>query len=325
MKLMVFEKEDLFMKKFSILLIFAVLLMAVSVFGQAEPAATTQPAASGVDPNTGLKTAKLLDFTKIFTTEANLQIRSNKWRIKLSGLSDNPENLIKSDFKAVTVDANAVNEDAKSENITAAFGVRINFAYGYNNDWARISTENPISEYKVTEPEGNGVLKNVGPIQSYSIMVRGLNYMHSLEVRMVDRDGNHKDINFGSLYFNGWKRRTVINPDYIQDKRKREVTKLHLYPLQKPLMRFDSLVVYKSPGEKGGDFVFYITDVTLTYEPYEARILNDINDEKVWGIQEAGDKAKEAHEDLLRFLKYSGSNLEEEYLKEEAARKQAGQ
>jgi hypothetical protein len=314
---MVFEKEDLVMKKFLALSVSAVLFLAVSAFAQAELAADS----AAQNPASGIVTKKLIDFTQIFSSTANLQIQSNKWRIKLSGLSDNPENLIKSDFKVVTVDPAQGNEVAKAENITKALGVRINFAYGYNNDWAQFRTEDPISEFKVTEEEGNGVLKNVGPILKATIMARGLNYMHSLELRMVDRDGNHKDINFGSLYYNGWKRLEWLNPDYIMDKRKRAVTKLHLYPLQKPLMRFDSLVVYKAPGEKGGDFVFYVTDAQLTYEPYETKTQKDIDDEKVWGIQEDFDKKKEERQDLIRFLKYSGSNLEEEYLKEEAQRK----
>jgi hypothetical protein len=306
------------MKKFvSYLAVAALVLSSAVVFAQQTPA----PAAG----EELLVEKTLIDFTKLDDAAVNPEIQLNKWRIKLSGLSDNPTSRKLSGFNMVQVTSAEVNEPAKSENIAKAFGVRINFAQGYNNDWAQIRTEDPISEFRVKEEQGMGVLRNVGPIKKVSLMVRGLNYLHSVELRMVDRDGNYKNINFGSFYFNGWKRLTWINPDYIADKRKRDVVKLHLYPAELPLLKFDSLVVYKSSSERGGDFIFYVTDAKVEFEPYFTKEIKDIDNEAVWGIQEAGNASREAREDLLRFLKYSGSSNEEEYLKEEAARQQTKQ
>jgi len=269
-----------------------------------------------------LREKTLIDFTKLQDPAVNTEIQYNKWRIRLSGLSDNPTSRKLSDLKIVEVNSAEVNEPAKAENISKALGVRINFAYGYNNDWAQITTEDPISEFKVQEEEGSGVLRNVGPIKKVSLMARGLNYHHSIEIRMVDQDGKYKSVNFGSLYFNGWKRLVWENPDYIGDKRKRDVVKLHLYPHEEPMLKFDSIVVYKSPVEKGGDFIFYVTDVKVEYEPYFLKEIKDIDNEKIWGIKESEYKVREEKLNLMRFLKYSGSSMEEEYLKEEAAKEQ---
>ena len=88
------------------------------------------------------------------------------------------------------------------------------------------------------------------------------------------------------------------------------------------MLVFNSLVIYKSPNEKGGDFVAYVKDVKVKYEPYFTRDIKDIDNEAVWGIHKATDAKKQKHEDLMRWLKYSGSNQEEEYLKEEQNRQQ---
>lgn len=281
-----------------------------------------QVTAQGAAGEELLREKTLIDFTKLDDQNVNPEIGFNKWRIRLSGLSDNPTSRKLSDLKIVSVNAGEVNEPAKAENISKALGVRIHFAEGYNNDWARISTEDPINEFRVKEEEGMGVLRNVGPIRKVSLMVRGLNYMHSLELRMTDRDGKYRNINFGSLYFNGWRRLVWLNPDYIGDKRKRDVVKLHLYPMEEPMLKFDSLMVYKAPTERGGDFVFYVTDAKVEFEPYFTREIKDIDNEGVWGIQEAEAKRREERIDFLRFLKYSGSSNEDEYLREEAARQQ---
>lgn len=272
-----------------------------------------------------LREKTLIDFTKLDDQNVNPEIQFNKWRIRLSGLSDNPTSRKLSDLKMVAVNAGEVNDPAKEENISKALGVRIHFAQGYNNDWAQIRTEDPINAFRIKEEEGMGVLRNVGPIRKISLMVRGLNYMHSIELRMVDQDGKYKTVNFGAMYFNGWRRLVWVNPDYIGDRRKREVTKLHLYPAEPPLLKFDSLVVYKSPTERGGDFVFYVTDAKVEFEPYITKEIKDIDNEAVWGIHEEEARRREEHIDLLRFLKYSGSSSEDEYLREEAARQQERQ
>ncbi len=297
--------------------VLALVLLASFSLSAQQPAATT--------PDTALLQEKvLIDFAKLGDSGVSDEIRFDKWRIKLSGLSDIPESRVKSDLKMVDVDSTKL--EGLDETFSKCLGIRINFAYGYNNDWAQIKTENPISAYRIPEnEEGSGVLRNVGPIADVSLLVKGMNYMHSIEVRMLDQDGKYRNVNFGGLYFNGWKRLKWNNVDYIGDKRKRDIMKIHMYPSQPPQLKFDSLVIYKSPGEKGGDFVTYVKDVKVNYEPFYKREIKDIDDEKVWGIMKSEDDAKSSQESLMRFLKYSGSTAEDEYLKEEKKLKESGQ
>lgn len=305
----------------SLVLIFTV-LVAIGMMAQDT---TTAPAATSSGNDDSLLQEKtLIDFANLDSADVSPEIEFNKWRIVLSGLSDNSTSRILSDLRITEVNSGDLQKDQITDeefSFSRSLGVRINFAKGYNNDWAQIQTENPISEFRVQSEEGEGVLRNVGPVEEISVLVRGMNYMHSLEVRMKDQDGRYRNVNFGGLYFNGWRRLAWKNPDYIADKRKRDIVKVHLYPAEKPMLKFDSLVLYKSPNEKGGDFVCYIKEIKVKYEPFFTRDVDEIDHEGLWGIHEAADNAKQARENQYRFLKYSGSNMEEEYLKEEEARK----
>ena len=306
------------MKKITAFIVTSLFLVSSMLFAQAQGGATaggtSTTASSGGSSDSALMENTLIDFGKLDASDINPQLQFDNWRIHLSGLSDTPESRILSDLKMVDVDSSQINAEAEGETFNHVLGIRIHFAYGYNNDWAQIETEDPISPFQAKD--GEGVLKNVGPIAEVSIMVRGMNFMHSIEVRMKDQAGKNKDVSFGSLYFNGWKRLRWKNPNYIADKRKRAIIKIHLYPNEKPLLRFDSLVLYKSPNEKGGDFVVYVKDVKVKYEPYFTREVKDIDNEAVWGIHKAKADATKKHEDTMKWLKYSGSNREEEYLKE---------
>ena len=304
------------------------MVLAMAVIGSFSVSAQTENANTPAAGQDMLQEKVLIDFAKLQDADVNDEVKLDKWRIKLSGLSDVPECRIKSGFGKNNAEPSLVPVDSTKmgdvgESFSKCLGIRIHFATGYNNDWAQIKTENPISEFRITQEEGSGILRNVGPIATVSLMVKGMNYLHSMEVRMLDQDGKYKNVNFGGLYFNGWKRLVWENPDFIGDKKKRDIVKIHLYPSPKPQLKFDSLVIYKSPSEKGGDFVVYVKDVKIKYEPYFTREVKDIDDEAVWGIMGDEDKAKSDRESLMRFLKYSGSTAEDSYLKEEAKRKEA--
>lgn len=304
------------MKRIPLLVSIALFLASISLFGQQPTTPTTTPEqqASTVQEKT------LIDFAKLDDANVNSEIKFSKWNIHLSGLSDNPTSRRLSELKMVPVTAAQINKDA-NETFDKCLGIRINFSTGYNNDWAQIKTEDPLSGFKLRGTEAMGLLENVGPVKSVSLMVRGMNYMHSIEIRMVDQDGLYKSVNFGGLYFNGWKRIVWDNPDFIADRKKRDIIKVHLYPTEKPQLKFDSIVLYKAPNERGGDFVCYVKDVKVNYEPYFTREVNDIDNEAVWGIQKQRDDDKKAVEDQMRFLKYSGSSMEEEYMKEKESEK----
>ncbi len=258
---------------------------------------------------------KLIDF-------ANLPsyLSVDKWKIVLSGYSDNPISRKLSDLKIVDVDSGKLSTDEK---FSKALGVHIYYEYSHGNDWAQIKPKMEINQFYAKE--GEGIVRNVGPIKSVSILVSGRNYSYSIEVRMVNQDGKFKSINFGTLWFKGWKKLTWNNPNYIKDKKKRDIIKVHLYPQYAPYLKLDSIIIYKSPQEIGGDFVTYIKDVRIEYEPLMKKIDMPVADEKEWGIKEKN--AKEAIEKLNKWndIRFSGSSYEEEYKKEKAEKEKNGE
>ncbi len=278
------------------------IIFFITLTGNAQKSFTTEV-------TNALEEHVLIDF-------ANLppELSIDKWDIILSGYSDNPKGRILSDLKIIDVNSSKLPTEIKFDK---ALGIRIFYEYSYANDWAQIKPVFPISTYYAKE--GEGIVRNVGPIKSISILVAGRNYKHSIEVRMVDQNGHFKSINFGSLYFNGWRTLTWVNPDYIRDKRKRDLVKLPLYPQDIPYLKFDSIVIYKSPQEPGGDFVCYVKDIRIKCEKFITVKDETIDDESIWKIQQTkAEKQKEKEEKYLDML-YSGSSKEAEYkkLKEE--------
>jgi len=277
------------------------------VFSQAQQQTAPKKEATG-EPEIGKPAEKILiDFSAL---PEDLQI--DKWRIKLSGYSDIPKCRNLSDLKIVNVDSAKLPEDVIKFN--SALGIRVNFEFSHGNDWAQVYPFYGISEFYAKE--GNGILRNVGPIKSVSILVSGRNYDYAIEVRMVDQDGKFKSINFGSLWFKGWKKLTWENPDFIKELKKRDLNKTHLYPQYEPYLKFDSIVIYKSPREYGGDFVTYVKDIRVEYEPAVVKYEFDINDENEWKIMETNAQQKK---ELLRKrldLYFSGSSMEEEFKKD---------
>jgi hypothetical protein len=168
--------------------------------------------------------------------------------------------------------------------------------------------------------EGEGILRNVGPIKSVSLWVCGRNYKNNIEVRMIDQAGRYKSINFGNLFFRGWRKITWENPDYIKDLGKRDIIKEHMYPQFLPYMKLDSIVIYKSSQEAGGDFVTYVKDVRVEYEPAIMDYEKAVNDETAWGIQEGEALRLKERQDRFYDLYFSGSSLEEQYVKDKAQR-----
>lgn len=274
--------------------------------GQATPATK---ASGGNGNGIGKPEEKLLiDF-------ANLpeSLAMDRWQIKLSGYSDNAFSRQHSILKIVDVDSAKLKTDVK---FSKCLGIRVYFEYSHGNDWAQIATKIPIDPFY--SEEGAGILQNVGPVKSISIWVLGRNYKNTIEVRMVDQNGNFKSINFGTLFFRGWRKLTWENPDYIKDINKRDLVKEHLYPRFEPYLKLDSIVIYKSHTEAGGDFVTYVKDIRVEYEPALMAVEKTVNDEAIWNIQET--KARQQKEKLDKFydIYFSGSSYEEQYLKDKA-------
>ncbi len=291
-------------------IVIAVLFLAGAVMGQG----TTTGGANSKNWDAP-KEKILIDFANL---PSYLSI--DKWKIILSGYSDNPISRSLSDLKIASVDSAML---TTKEKFSKALGVHIYYEYSHGNDWAQIKPKMEINQFYAKE--GEGIVRNVGPIKSVSILASGRNYSYSIEVRMVDQNGKFKSINFGTLWYKGWKKLTWENPNYIKDKKKRDVIKVHLYPQYAPFLKFDSIIVYKSPQEIGGDFITYVKDVRIEYEPLMNKVKLPVADEKEWGIQEK--TAKDAIDKMNKWndIRFSGSSYEEEYKKEKAEKEKNGQ
>ncbi len=296
----------------TLIILISLLLLSSGVFAQAEETEGTkkspQTKKNGNNGVGKLEEKMLIDFADL--PEA---LAMDRWNIKLSGYSDNAFSRQHSMLQLVDVDSTKLETDIK---FNKCLGIRIHFEYSHANDWAQIKTRIPLDPYY--SKEGEGILLNTGPIKSISMWVAGRNFKNSIEVRMVDQNGKFKSINFGSLFFRGWRRLSWENPDYIKDIKKRDIVKEHLYPRFAPYLKLDSIVIYKSHQESGGDFVTYIKDIRVEYEPALMAIEAAIDDEGAWHIQET--KARLQKEKLDKFydIYFSGSSYEEQYLKDKA-------
>ncbi|GEM_PF-2114638 len=259
-----------------------------------------------------ITTNTLVDFGNLPEDTA---IDSDNWRIELSGMSDTPQGYQFSDVKIVKIqnqEALASNLPANEPTFEQCMGIRVHFDKSWNNDWARIHPLLPVSDFTRMDRTGEqptGMLEAVGTIRRVSALVRGLNYKHALEIRMKNEKGDYYNVSMGSLYYPGWKRIIWSNPDYIFDITKRGVVKKPLYPQYAPFLKLDSLVVYKAPGEIGGDFTFYIKDIRVEYETYPMRMLEDIEDEDVWEIQYNNASTDLEHQINILEYQYDGSSI----------------
>ena len=148
---------------------------------------------------------------------------------------------------------------------------------------AQILRSDPANYY------GLGVIKNVAEIKSVSAEIYGLNYPHTVGIVLADRFGQEIEYPLGTLQYEGWRRLTWENPNYISDISIREYPEITpRYPNPVPLVRFVGIRVYRDAAIEGGYFVTYVRDVELTYDlaslPDDQLVFNaDFQDEE-WKV-----------------------------------------
>lgn len=181
-------------------------------------------------------------------------------------------------------------------------GVRIVYPDGENNANATVV---PPFSIPVNAPgdgaapgapgkfDGKGVVKNVGSVKTVSINIRGLDFPHTLNLIVEDPAGVIREIPMGRLDFQGWKTLTWTNPNYVYDVRNLSLVKLPMYPFTVPIMRLVGMKFYRNGASIGGDFITYISDITVTYDKaVDDTAPVDIDDEAVWGILTAREQTR---------------------------------
>ena len=85
------------MRKFAAFIVTGMFLLASAIFAQTQSGdGTTANTSTGGKSDSVVQEKILIDFGKLDTADVNNEIKFDKWRIHLSGLSDNPRKKLKS-------------------------------------------------------------------------------------------------------------------------------------------------------------------------------------------------------------------------------------
>lgn len=166
-------------------------------------------------------------------------------------------------------------------------------------------------EDKGTKYLSKGVVRNVGVLKSLEVAVYGCQFKNALSILLKDHNDVVTEIQMPQyLDFDGWRRITWNNPNYISEVSNRDLYIIPLYPADEPYLKLDGFRIYRQGDQKGGDFVTYIKDVVITYdEALNTREDLPIDHEEAWGILTTRREAAKRREfsrigqmEILRYL-----------------------
>lgn len=209
----------------------------------------------------------------------------DNWVVTLNSSSQTVKNKDKSTTK-----------NAPSKKYGNVLGVRLKFNPWENAFWGTVSFPYFLSPTYldgkfITADDNNkdnglavGLLVNVGQIRNVKSWINGLNYNNTYGIRVVNEFEQMFEFGMGSTFFEGWRRLTWQNDNYIIDPKEWNPIKTPLYPLSIPYIKFDSLAFYKSAGNTEANFIGYVKDVTVDYDFAMVQEERDIDDEAVWHI-----------------------------------------
>lgn len=317
------------MKRFGAILVILLLSVGTHIF--AETSVLIDFAQLVADYEGTENEATLVDFSDQagsgFTQEERQAMKTSlyveNWEVDLASSARTVENATRSMTKAVQV-----NDNASQFGGETILGVRIHFPDQPYNSYAIIKPPFEIPAYmqrttvqgdgtlvedetdiRGTKFDGYGVVKNVGVIKSISVNVYGNNFPNGFAVVLKDQNNEAQHIFIDYLDFDGWRELVWNNPNYITEVRDRELNRYALYPQAEPMRKIDSLVIYKDASQRGGDFIGYFKDITITYDLAMLDVERDINEEEVWGILGEREAARRAAEfsrlgnlQVLRYL-----------------------
>jgi hypothetical protein len=317
------------MKRIVVITIFILVFVCNMAFSQAEILidfnqlkADVIPNADGVPQENSLT---LVDYSSEggvnFTDEERARMKSSlalgNWRVQLASSSRTVERQSLCYTKEAQTTSNLKEFQGEPMDQRTVLGVRVRFPESTFNSYAIVKPPFEIQAYQDKEVlngdklepdpasvgksdkfDNKGVLKNVGTIKEITVDVYGANYPHALEIILMDETYTSKQYHIANLDYEGWGRRTWVNPNYIVDVRNREIKKYPLYPRSVPYIKFIGFIIYRDASSLGGDFITYFKDVRVTYDKAVKGLEADsiqINDESIWGIiKDRNEKRKQA-------------------------------
>jgi hypothetical protein len=265
--------------------------------------------------------ATLIDFSDVAgasydeATKAKMKtsLAIENWFVQLASSARTVANQAKSMTKMATLKPTAKPFDGEEMSGKIVMGVRVHFPLPRYNSYAVVQPPFEIPAYSVktelrggrlvevqgdtgTKFDGYGVVKNVGVLKSLSATVYGSNYPNGFGVILKDQDEREYTIYLDHLQFDGWRKLTWNNPNYVSEVRNRELRKFPLYPKSMPFMKLVGLIFYRDSMQEGGDLITYVKDIDITYDLAVLETQRDIDDEPLWGIlterQEARKRAE---------------------------------
>ena len=293
------------MKKFSIFLIS--LMVPVCSFAQVQTVLDFNTYEEQIQQVYTTPENQLLTVNGDFQVELGSEMfMLDNWFVELSPSSSNDISMRDSYSKSVN--------STEQGNV---LGVRVSFPEWTYQGEALIRPKFPVLPFN-NQGEyinlNNGVVTNVGKVQSFSMWANGRNFNFTTGVRMIDDIGKIIEFGLGSLRYVGW-RKLKYNNRFFSDRAINNIEKTRrLYPNTSPLLAFHSIAIYKPANEFGGDFVAYFGSADIEYTPYLTEEITDINDEATWGI---------IQEEQLQRAQAINTTLYEEVLQYEYAKQRA--
>jgi hypothetical protein len=317
-----------------------ILLVSVGAYTFADTSVLLDFSTLVVDTDDGENEATLVDFSSEagtgFTDEERLAMKTSlaieNWEVELASSSRTVMNAARSMTRAVTV-----NDDAARFAGETILGVRVHFPDEPFNSYAVVSPPFEIPAYmrrttlqgdgtlvedeadlRGSKFDGFGVVKNVGVIKSVAVNVYGNNFPNGFAIVLKDQNNEEQQIFMSYMEFDGWRELIWNNPNYIAEVRDREIRKYTLYPQAEPMRKLTGLVFYKNASQRGGDFIAYVKDITITYDKAVLDTTRDINEEEIWGILGEREEARRTAEfsklgniQVLRYLEQKKMHQDE--------------
>jgi len=177
-----------------------------------------------------------------------------------------------------------------STKYTNVIGIRVHYPVEDWSSYARVMPPYAMEIYGGEDGQkftkGKGVIQNVQTIKSITSWVYGRNFLVMYYVNLADQDGMISSYPMGYTYFSGWRELTWNNANYITSAERRALKREPMYPRLIPSIRLDSMLFYRSRDTVGGNFITYVRDIKVDYEPAFVVLTEDINDEGTWHIIE---------------------------------------